>query len=106
MSWRLGYIIIKISNKFAALENLSCSEDINRARENIKERIKTSAKQSLGLCELKRYIPWFEEECLCFLNQRPQAKMQWLQDSNQSSVDNLHNVRPHSVLWFSDFLWH
>ena len=35
---------IKISNRFAALENLSDSEDINRAWENIKENIKTSAK--------------------------------------------------------------
>ena len=35
---------IEISNSFAALENLSDSEDINRAWENIKENIKTSAK--------------------------------------------------------------
>jgi len=35
---------IKISNRFAALENLSDSEDINRAGENIKENIKISAK--------------------------------------------------------------
>ena len=35
---------IKISNRFLALENLSYSNDINRAWENIKENIKTSAK--------------------------------------------------------------
>jgi len=34
---------IKISNGFAALENLNDSEDINRAWENIKENIKTPA---------------------------------------------------------------
>ena len=44
---------IKISNRLAALENLSDSEDINRAWENIKETIKTSAKEGLGLYELK-----------------------------------------------------
>ena len=44
---------IWISNGFAALENLSDSEDINRAWEKIKENIKTSAKESLGLYELK-----------------------------------------------------
>jgi hypothetical protein len=33
-----------ISKKFAALENLSDSEDMNRAWENIEEIIKTSAK--------------------------------------------------------------
>jgi len=37
-------IKIKISNRFAALENLSESKDINRVWENIKENIKTSAK--------------------------------------------------------------
>jgi len=28
-----------------------------------------------------------------FLDQRKQAKMQWLQDPNQSNVDNLNNVK-------------
>ena len=40
---------IKISNRFAALETLNDNENINRAWENIKENIKTSATQSLGL---------------------------------------------------------
>jgi hypothetical protein len=40
---------IEISNRFAALEYLSDSKDINRAWNNIKENIKTSAKDSLGL---------------------------------------------------------
>ena len=83
----------EVSNRFAALENLSDSEDISRARENIKENIKTSAKESLGPHELKQHIPWFDEECLFLLDQRNQAKMQWVQDPNQSNVDNLNNVR-------------
>jgi hypothetical protein len=44
---------IKISNKFVDLENLSDCEDINRAWENIKENIKTSAKESSSLYEFK-----------------------------------------------------
>jgi hypothetical protein len=28
-----------------------------------------------------------------FLDQRKQAKMQWLQHPNQSNIDNLNNVR-------------
>jgi len=36
---------IKISNSFAALENLSDSEDTNSACGNIKENIKTAAKR-------------------------------------------------------------
>jgi hypothetical protein len=84
---------IKISNRFAALENLNVSEDINRSWKNIKESIKISAKDSLGLYERKQHKPWFDEECSKFLNQRKQAKMQWLQNPNQSNVDNLNNVR-------------
>jgi len=82
---------IEIINRFAALENLSDDENINRAWENIKENIKT--KESLGLQELKQHKPWFDEECLSFLDQRKQAKMQWIHDLSQSNVDNLNNVR-------------
>ena len=46
---------IEITNRFAALENLSDGEDINGAWENIKEDIKTSAKESLGAQKLKQY---------------------------------------------------
>jgi hypothetical protein len=48
---------------FAGLENLSDIVDINMAWENIKENIKVSAKDILGLYELKQYKPWFDEEC-------------------------------------------
>ena len=57
---------IEVLNRFAALENLNDSKDINRAWENIKQNIKTSAKDSLDLHELKLHIPWFDEECLGF----------------------------------------
>ena len=67
--------------------------DINRAWENIKENIKASAKESLGLHELKQHKPWFDEECLHFLDERKQAKLQWVQDPSQRNVDNLNNVR-------------
>jgi len=30
---------------------------------------------------------------ITFLDQRKQAKMQWVQDQSQSNVDNLNNVR-------------
>jgi len=42
---------------------------------------------------LKLPKPWCDEECLGFLEQRKQAKMQWLQDANQSNVRNLNNAR-------------
>jgi len=84
---------IKISNRFAALENLRDSEDTHTAWENIKENIKTSAKERLDLYELKQHKPWFDEECSRLLEQRKWAKLQCLQDTNQSIVDNLNNVR-------------
>ena len=43
--------------------------------------------------EMKRHKPWFDEECLGILDQRKQAKMQWLQDPSQSNVDTLNKVR-------------
>ena len=60
---------------------------------NIKENTKTSAKESLGLYEVKQHKPWFDEECLHFLDERNQAKLQWVQDPSQRNVDNLNNVR-------------
>jgi len=84
---------IKISIRLAALENLNDSENINRAWENVKENIKTSVKEILGGYELKQHKPWFDEEYLQFSDERKQAKMQWLQDSNQRNIDYLTNVR-------------
>jgi len=83
----------EITNRFAALENLNDDEDVNRTWENIKEYVQTSAKDSLGLQESKQKKPWFDVECLGFLDQRKRAKMQWIQDPSQSNVDNLNNVR-------------
>ena len=81
---------------FEALENLSVCEDINWTWQFIKEYIKTSAKQSVGVHELKRHKPWFDEECLGFLDQRKQDKMNWVQDPSQSILDNINNVRSES----------
>ena len=61
---------IKIRNRLAALENLSDSADINSAWKNIKENIRTSAKDRLGLYELEQQKPWFDEECLGFFRSR------------------------------------
>jgi hypothetical protein len=62
------------------VENLSGSEEMNRTWRSIKESVKTSAKVSLCLHELQQHKPCFDEECLGFLDQRKQAKMQWVQD--------------------------
>jgi len=73
MSWRSGNSTrLRSQTGFAALENFADNEDINRAWDNIKEYIKTSDNESLGLYELKRNKPSFDEEFLLFLDQRKQ----------------------------------
>jgi len=84
---------IEITNRFAALENLNVDEDVNMVWENIKENLKTVAKESLGLHEWKQHKPWFDKEYVDFLDQRKQAKMQWIQNASGSNIDNLNNTR-------------
>jgi hypothetical protein len=84
---------IEISSVFEALKNVNDSEDIKWAWENIIENIKISAKETLGLYRQKQHKPWFDEECSQVLGQRKQVKMQWLQNPNQSNLDNLKNAR-------------
>jgi hypothetical protein len=45
---------VRIANRFAVLENCDDTVDMNRAWENIRENIKTSAKESLGHYELQQ----------------------------------------------------
>jgi hypothetical protein len=47
----------KITNRFAALENSDDNVDINRAWENIRANVKTSAKDSLSHYKLKQHKP-------------------------------------------------
>jgi hypothetical protein len=83
---------VEISNRFAALESLDESFNINNAWENIRENIKTSAEENLGYQKLKHNKPWFDE-CSKLIDQRKQAKSQWLQNPNQMNGDNLQNLR-------------
>jgi hypothetical protein len=42
---------------------------------------------------VKQHKPWLDEDCLRFLEQIKQAKIQLGQEPNQSSVENLSNAR-------------
>jgi hypothetical protein len=75
------------------LENSDTEVTINRAWETIRENIKTSVKESLGYYELKKHKPWFNEGCSKLLDQRNQAKLQWLQNPSEINGDNLNNIR-------------
>jgi hypothetical protein len=57
----------------------------------IRENIKMSAKESLGHCELKKRKPCFDEAS-SKLDQRKQAKLQWLQDPSEMNGYNLKIV--------------
>jgi hypothetical protein len=85
---------VAFRNKFAALENLEHSGDVNnKAWDNIRENIKILAQESVGYCESKHRKPWFDEECSKLVDQRKQAKLQWLQDPSETNEDNLSEVR-------------
>jgi hypothetical protein len=66
----------------------------------IRENIKISAKESLGYFKLKTHKPWFNEGCLNLLDERKQAKFQWLQDPIEINGDNLNNVRREASRYF------
>jgi hypothetical protein len=69
---------VEVSKRFPALEDLEAEVEINSAWEMIRESITISAKESLGYFELKKHKPWFDEGCSKLLNQRKQAKLEWL----------------------------
>jgi hypothetical protein len=83
----------EISNRFAFLEDWTQEVKINSDWETIRENIKISAKESLSYYELRKHKPWFDEGCSELLDQRKQAKLQWLQDPSEVNGDNLNNVR-------------
>jgi len=69
------------------------TSDINRAWKSIRENINPSATESLGCCNLKQHKPWFDGESSKLLDQRKQAKLQWLQNRCQTSGDFVSNIR-------------
>jgi hypothetical protein len=84
---------VEISNRFAALENLDESLDINSAWESIRENTKTSVKENLGYHRLKHNKPWSEDACSKLIDQWKQARLLSLQNPSQINGDNLHNLR-------------
>jgi hypothetical protein len=75
------------------LENLGDNGDINSAWDAIRENINISAKERIGHGEAKHHKLWFDKECSKLVDQRKQAKLQWLQDPSVVNEDNLSNVR-------------
>jgi hypothetical protein len=63
--------------------NLDTEGDVNKALESIRENIQISAKENLGYYEPKNNKSWFDERCTKLLDQRKQAKLQWLKDPSE-----------------------
>jgi hypothetical protein len=51
---------------------------------------------------VKKHKPWFDEGCSVSLDQRKQAKLQWLQDPSKINGDNLNNIRYEASRHFSN----
>jgi Ribonuclease G/E len=83
---------VTIRNKFAALENLQDSGNINKTWENIRENTKISAQESLGYCEPKHRKPWFDQECSKLVDRRKEAELKLLQGPSDANEDNLSDV--------------
>jgi 50S ribosomal subunit-associated GTPase HflX len=84
---------VEVSNRFAALQDLALEMEIDSSWETAREIITISAKESVGYFQLKKHKPCFEDGCSVLLDQRKQAKFQWLQDPSEINGDNLNNVR-------------
>jgi hypothetical protein len=82
------------------LEDLDAEVEINSAWETIRENINISAKESLYYFEMKKHKPWFDEGCSKLLDQRKEAKLQWLQHQSEINGDNLNNVRREASRYF------
>jgi hypothetical protein len=82
------------------LEDLDVEVECNSAWEIIRENTKISAKESLGYCELKKHKPWFDEACSKLVDQKKQAKLQWLQDPSEINGDNQRIVRREASRYF------
>jgi hypothetical protein len=95
----------EVANRFAALEDLNAEVEIKTIWETIRENIKISARESLGYYELNKHKPWFDEGCSKLLDQRKQAKLQWLQYQNEINGDNLNNVGHEASRHFRNKKW-
>jgi hypothetical protein len=82
------------------LEDLDAEVEINSTWEMIRGNITISAKEGQGYFELKEHKQWFNEGCSKLLDQRKQAKLQWLHDPSEINGDNLNNIRREASTYF------
>ena len=83
---------IDVANRFSALEGLEISS-VDDTWVKIRDSIKASAKEKVGILETIRNKPWFDEECSELANKRKQTKLLWLQSPNNQTAEDFSNVR-------------
>ncbi|PSN35187.1 hypothetical protein C0J52_22574 [Blattella germanica] len=88
---RLEYQI-KITNRF---ETLECSEEnmATREWESIRDTIKLSASESIGILKKRQSRKWFDDECVDMVHKRKLAKMNWMREPNEQNSEQLCSIR-------------
>jgi hypothetical protein len=74
------------------VEDLDAEVEIISLGEDQREYKNVSQRES-RLLRTEAHKRWFDEGCSELLDQRKQAKLQWLQDPSEINGDNLNNVR-------------
>jgi hypothetical protein len=82
---------IDVANRFSTLKALYISRVYDRWV-RIKDSIKASAKEKVGILETHRNKPWFDQECSELANKRKQAKLLWLQNPNDQTAKDFANI--------------
>ena len=54
----------------------------------IRDSIKASEKEKVGILETNRNKPWFDEEHSELANKRKQAKLLWIQNPNNQTAED------------------
>ena len=83
---------IDVANRFSALE-ASAIFSVNDSWVKIRDSIKASAKENVGILETNRNKPRIDEKCSELANKGTQTKLLWLQNPNNQIAENFSNVR-------------
>jgi hypothetical protein len=86
---------IKISNRFAALEEEEEEEEEKRTSIGLEKLLahESFSHRKSRLYEMKQHKPRSDEECSRLLDERKKDKLKWLQNPSQTNGDNLNNMR-------------
>jgi hypothetical protein len=76
--------------------------EISSAWETIRDIIELSAKKSLDSYDLKKHMSRFDHRRSELLDQRKQAKLQWLHHPSEINGENLNNMIREANKYFTN----